>query len=597
MHIDDIIDVDISTLSDQELIELEKKVTEHANMLAYEKGIDYNIVDVELVDRLDEKLKLLDLVFALAYSAKINYSDTFSPVKSWDVIIHNHLLSNKIVVPYKKKSSKNNSIVGAYVKDPQKGLHEWVMSLDLTSLYPHIIMQWNMSPETIRSHVGYGLGGSDGIDDLISGRIHDDKLQSLIRDNNLSLAASGWTFSNNKQGFLSELMEKYFTLRSQYKKKMLSAQSELENILSAINESGETDELKKQKTKTENEISAWNNMQMAVKIYLNSGYGALSNQYFRWYDDRIAESITLCGQLVIKWSEKSINTYMNKLLKTEDFDYVITMDTDSCLVTLGPLVDKFIPKGTRVEKVVETLSKFVSDKIEPHIDSDYARLREYTNAYAQKMNMKREVIGSPGIFLAKKKYIINVYSNESVVYSEPKVKMMGIDAIRSSTPSSCRDAIKDILKIILKGDESGTQKFISDFKSKFVKLPFEDVAFPRGVNGLSEYSDSKNIYKKGCPIHVRAALLYNHTIKSRKLEMKYEKIQEGEKIKYCYMKTPNPIHENVFGAPGNLPRQLGLDQFIDYETQFEKSFISPIKQILDVLEWETEKRNKIDDFF
>jgi DNA polymerase elongation subunit (family B) len=284
-------------------------------------------------------------------------------------------------------------------------------------------------------------------------------------------------------------------------------------------------------------------------------------------------------------------------METEDHDYVVAMDTDSCIITLGPLVNRYVGSGSTVEEITAILDKIIKDKIEPHIAASYELLSRLTNAYEQKMKMKREVIADRGIHLAKKKYILNVRNNEGVQYSEPKLKMMGIEAIKSSTPSACREAIKDALKIIMRGDESGVHKYINDFRKKFVELPFEDIAFPRGVNGIEKYTDSKNLYKSGCPIHVRGALVFNQMLKTAKLDKKYQPIKEGDKIKFCYMKTPNPFRENVISVSGVLPRQFGLEKYIDHELQFQKAFIDPLKLILDSINWDVEPKFKIDDFF
>jgi DNA polymerase elongation subunit (family B) len=588
-------------IANAELGEKKLDYSEYDSLLSlyqndYQKFITYNIKDTGLVKRLEDKLKLIELVYAIAYGAKINFQDAFTSVRLWDVIAHNHLYNKRQVVPFKKVSRKDNIIIGAYVKPPLVGMHEWEVTLDLASLYPHLIMQYNMSPETIRSHVGNSLGGPDGVDVLLENMTDQTELFALLKEHNLALAASGWTFDRSKQGFLAELMQKYFDERTVYKEKMFVAETELEQVKEMLKDSNDP-ELVERKRVLENDYSKYYNLQMAVKIILNSAYGSLSNQYFRWYDDRIAESITLSGQLVIKWAEVVLNKYINKIMDTEGEDYVVAIDTDSCIITLGPLVNKFVAKGTSIDEIIKLVDQIVKDKLEPLIDKEYARLSKLTNAYAQKMKMKREVIADRGIHLAKKKYILNVRNNEGVQYSEPKLKMMGIEAIKSSTPSACREAITEALKIIMRGNEKEVQDYIVTFKKKFSALPFEEIAFPRGVNGLQKYADPKTIYKGGCPIHVRGALLYNNLLREKQLTNKFEKIQEGDKIKFAYMKVPNPIKENVISVSGSLPRQLGLESFVDIDMQFQKSFIDPIKSILEVIGWETETRFKIDDFF
>ena len=336
---------------------------------------------------------------------------------------------------------------------------------------------------------------------------------------------------------------------------------------------------------------------MAKKIQLNSAYGALSNAYFRWFDNKLAESITLSGQLSIKWMERAMNKYLNKLFKTKDEDYVLACDTDSMYITLDKLVNQVGLEGRPVPEIVKFLDKVCEEKLEPFIESNYGELSEYVNAYDQKMKMKREAIADKAIWTAKKRYIMNVWNNEGVSYNEPKLKIMGIEAVRSSTPAACRANIKKCINVIMNKDEDATIEFITKFRDEFKKLPFEDVAFPRGCKGLSEYRDLNTIYRKATPIHVRGALLYNNLLKQKKLDQRFPLIQEGDKIKFCYMKLPNPIRENVFACPGTLPRQLGLDQYIDYDMQYDKAFVDPIRTILDAIGWRVEKSASLEDFF
>lgn len=562
--------------------------------------INYNIRDVDLVYRLDEKLKFLEQVYALAYDAKVNYIDTLTTVGMWDVIIHNYLLQQGIVVPQSKKNKKDRQIEGAYVKDPQVGLHRWVCSFDLNSLYPHLMMQYNISPDTLFDQIDqfknierYNDQGmlvdfqiTDSVSQFIdNGVLDNDNLRNYLVENNLTITPTGCTFVKDFQGFLPKLMETMYNDRSAWKKKMLEAKKQYEQT--------PTKELA-------NEIARCHNMQLAKKIQLNSAYGALSNAYFRWFDPRLAESITKSGQLSIRWMEKHINQYLNKLFKTEGEDYVIACDTDSMYIRMEKLVDT-VMADQPIDKVVAFVDKVCDQKIEPFIDKCYDELGQYVNAYAQKMKMKREAIADKGIWTGKKHYILNVWNLEGVAYKEPKLKMMGIEAVRSSTPSSCRDNIKKALSIIMNKTEDELIDFIAHAHEQFRQLPFDQVAFPRSVKDMNKYYDREIGYRKigagGVPIHVRGALVYNHRVRKQKLDTILPLIVEGDKIKYSYMLMPNPFHENVLAAPGALPKQLGMDKYIDYDTQFDKGFVEPIKTILDVIGWKTERRSTLESFF
>ena len=539
----------------------------------WQKFIEYNIVDVELVDRLEDKMKLIELALTMAYDAKVNYADVFYQVRMWDNIIYNYLKKRDIVIPPKIRSDKNEKYAGAYVKEPIPGKYDWVVSFDLNSLYPHLIMQYNISPETLLDE----RHPTATVDRILEEEINFE----LFKDN--AVCANGAMYRKDVRGFLPELMDKMYNERVIFKKRMLQAKQQYE----------------KTPTKAlEKEIARCNNIQMAKKISLNSAYGAIGNQYFRYYKLANAEAITLSGQVSIRWIEKKMNEYLNKLLSTTEEDYVIASDTDSIYLNLGPLVDKFLShKSGDKTAVVELLDKICEDKFEPFIEKSYQNLAEYVSAYDQKMQMKRENIADRGIWTAKKRYILNVWNSEGVAYAEPKLKMMGIEAVKSSTPAPCRKMIKDALKLMMTGTEEDVIDFIDKSREEFKQLPPEQIAFPRSVSDVVKYKSSSDIYAKGTPIHCRGALLYNHYIKKNKLENKYSLIQNGEKIKFCYLKKPNIIHENIISFIQDFPRELNLDKYIDYDLQFEKSFVEPLKAILDAIGWNVEKTVNLELFF
>jgi len=551
----------------------------------YQSFLDYNIQDVELVDRLDDKMKLIDLILTMTYEAKVNMSDSFTSVKYWDILIYNHLLQKKIVIPQKRGSQKSDKYVGAYVKEPQVGQHKWVLSFDLNSLYPHLIMQYNLSPETLMD--GQLDFGEESVDTLLSQNIDKSKIPSDV-----SFTPNGAMFHKRHQGFLPEMMQSMYDDRTIYKKKMLQAKQEYENTKDA---------------KYLKEVSRYNNIQMARKISLNSAYGAIGNEWFRYYDLRIAEGITTSGQLSIRWIEKSLNVYLNKLLKTEGEDYVIASDTDSVYITFDKLVDTVLKKRTDEtedsyrQRTVDFLDRVAQEKIEPFIDKSYQALASYVNAYDQKMQMKREVIADKGIWTAKKRYILNAWDVEGVRYKEPSLKIMGIEAVKSSTPAPCREKIKEALKIIMQGTEKDLNNFIQDFREEFMKLPPEEIAFPRSVNGISKWSDGANIFKKGAPMHIKGVILYNHFVRQQKLTNKYPLIQEGEKIKFLNMRTPNRMQSNVISFMTKLPKELDIHSHLDYDIQFEKAFIEPLTFIMNQIGWTIDRsygtQMTLDDFF
>jgi len=463
-------------------------------------------------------------------------------------------------------------------------LHKWVVSFDLNSLYPHLIQQYNISPETMYDGVVCADSKNIGVTGLLEQKLDTD----YLKQKDITLTPNGQHFILKKKGFLPKLMEEMYNERVEFKKKMLQEQQKLE------------DGNYTNKQTVVNNISRCNNIQMSKKILLNSAYGALANQHFRYYSLEMAEGITTSGQLAIRWIDKSINTYINKLLNTEDVDYVIASDTDSIYVTFERLVSKVFTDtddADNTTKIIAFLDKISKDKIEPFINSSYEALHSYVNSYAQKMQMGREVIADKGIWTAKKRYILNVYDSEGVKYKEPKLKIMGIESVRSSTPEWCRDKIQELIKIIINTDEDTVMKSIAEYRDAFNNLSFVDIAFPRSVNGIEKYSSTKSIYIKGTPIQVRGVLLYNYLLRKHKLTKKYQSIREGEKVKFAYLKEPNTLHENVISVSTHLPKEFALEKYIDYDLQFDKAFLQPIKNILNVIGWKTEKQGSLESFF
>jgi DNA polymerase elongation subunit (family B) len=555
----------------------------------FQKFIEYNIKDVTLVDRLEEKHKLIELALTLAYDNKCNYEDVFTQVRMWDVICFNHLKEKDIVVPPKVVHEKLEAYGGAYVKDPEPGLYNWVASFDVNSEYPSIIMGSNISPETIveNADVDPKLGNI-----LIRGVSVDALLRGdfgwatrTLKEYDVTLTANGQFYRRDKQGFMPEMVEKMFADRKHYKKSMLDAESEYEV---------ETDPDRKEELKKK--IAKFKNLQLSKKVSLNSLYGALGSKYFRFFDVRHALAVTTTGQLTIRWIENALNSYLQKLLKTKT-DYVLAVDTDSVYLHLADLVAGAIGK-TDTTRTIQFMDKACETYLQPVIDKACSQLGEYLNVYQQKILMKREVLVDKAIWTAKKRYILNVHNSEGVQYTEPKKKILGLEMVKSSTPAACREKLKGAIDVIFNQDETAMQEYINEFRDEFAKLPVEDISFPRGISDLDKWSDSEKIYGSGTPIHVRGSLVYNHLIRKFKLDNKYQLIQVGEKLKFVYLKEPNVIHSNVISFPsGGIPTELGLDGYIDYDTQFNKTFLEPIKIILDAIGWKSERTSSLEDFF
>jgi len=545
----------------------------------WEKFVDYNIRDVELVDKLEDKMRIINLMVTMAYDAKCNFADIFSSVRTWDCILYNKLLENNIIVhnPPGVDPAMDRTIMGAYVKEPKPTRYDWVVSFDATSLYPSIIMSWNMSPETLVDGQKFLADDERSIQRLID---HDVNTSEILK-NDWSMTANGQCFTRKKRGIFPELIDFYFTSRQIAKKEMLAAQSKYEET---------------KDKKYLGLISSLNSKQMAAKILMNSLYGALGNVHFRFYDIRIAEGITMTGQLLIRSVSKKLNEFVNKEVGTKDVDYSFYADTDSTYITLGALVEKNL-KGKDKHAIVDVLDKYCATQIEPTINDACESLSDYLNTYQRRIKFKREIIADRGIWIAKKRYAVNVYNSEGVAYDPPKLKVLGMEIVRSSTPAPVRKALKEAVSIALTKDEATLRQFVADLEVRWHSLEPEDIAFPRGVNGIKEYASKDNIFRKGTPIHVRGALIYNHLVTSKGLEKKYQLIQEGDKIKFLYLREPNPLGTHVITFAGEVPPEFKIRDYIDYDKMFEKSFLEPLNSLLSCIGWQVKETASLEGLF
>ena len=561
----------------------EKKLdySEYGSLTAlYEKNpqlyLDYNLKDTQLIHRFEEETGLISQVMTVAYKGGVNFTDAFGTVGIWESTIYRKVIKQKRVPPVKGGPGPRVGLVGGYVKDPKVGMHKWCVAFDLNSLYPMLMQMFNMSPETYLADEHEFVN-----QDMVLNREYKNT------NKDMSVAANGSCFDNTKLGIIPSIIGEYYAERRLIKDKML----EVEKLVEKEKDITKLKELKKQATQLHNQ-------QMAIKIAMNSLYGAVANIYFLYYINDMAEAITMSGQLAIRYAEKSVNDYLNKILKTEAKDYIIYIDTDSIYVDFAPLIQAaFGTTDISRKEGEEFLDNICSTKIEKIIENGYIKMSEDLGTYRNSMVMKREKIADKAIFIAKKRYILNVLNSEGVHYDEPKISVTGLESVRSSTPEICREVMKNSFKVLMNGSETDIQKFIGDFKSKFYSLDAEVVGKTSGTNDLAKYMDKNATYKKGCPIHVRGAILYNKKLKEMGLDKQYQLIEGGDKVKFLYLKVPNPLRENVISFPGALPREMGLDKYIDYDTQFEKVFLGPLKAIVEAVGWSAEKRDTLDDFF
>lgn len=564
----------------------------------YQKFMEYNVQDTELVKKINNKMRLIELAITMAYDNHINYQDVFSQGRMWDSIIYNYLRKQNIIVPPKKHTIKKIAFAGGYVKEPKPGMYGWGVSFDLDGLYPHLIMQYNMSPDTLvemsdlppevitwfnlnRAHIS--------VNSILDGQLDT----SILKKHQLTMTPNGAFFTTARQGFLPKLMEMYYADRKKYKKEMLKYEKLLE-----ADKSNEAYKLERTKN---------DNFQKAKKITLNAAYGSIGNEFFRFFDVRIAEGITLAGQLSVRWVAKYVNDYMNTLLKTNGVDYIVASDTDSIYVSLEILV-KTVAETKSVYETSDMMDKFIEAKIQPIIHTAYEELAEKVNAYQQKMNMKRESIFNRAVWTGKKRYFLNIVNGEGgVVHNPPKLKIVGNEAIKSSTPAVCRDALKKAFDIIMNHTQPELRKFVTDFNKKFLEMSLQEIASPKSCNDLTGWSKRPGFNRmynsdtgeytdiaKACPYHVTGAIIYNYLIESKNLTTQYRKIMDGEKIKYMPLKEPNPTQSHVISFPAILPDELDLNQYLDYDAQFEKSYLKPLRIVTDAIGWSLEEQSSLD---
>lgn len=543
----------------------------------YQLFINYNIMDVDLIRRLDEKLGLFQLTFALTYLTLTNMSETLGTVKIWEHLIAKHLYGKNKVPLFRGIKSNNRSIDGGFVMEPVPAMYDWTVAFDLNSLYPHIEMQYNIGPETRVSEEDLTEEllelRNNTLDDLVNGKVDT----SILKKYNYAMTGNFQFYRKDKMSFFSEIKRDLYSKRKVFKKDMLSTQQ----LIADSKDSQEKKILESKESKA-------NNNQMAVKILLNGGYGALANEHFIYFMIDNAEAITLSGQLVNKWTGQRTDKFLNKVLGKDR--YWIYSDTDSGYYTLKNFADTI--KTNDIQKKVDAIDEFCKEIVKPEIDTIVDKLCDYMNGYEQKMVWEREVIAEKSVWLAKKRYVMTVWDNEGVRYHEkPKLKFTGVDAVRSSTPMWSREALKDCYLVALTEGETSVQNKIQKIRESFDKSAVDDIAAPRGVNGLEKYFDSDNIYKKGTPIHVKGSLIHNHLIKEKGLNTNL--ITSGSKIKFVPLKSPNPIRQDVIAFERFLPKDFELEKYVDRDSIFKGAFLTPIESFLAPIGWNSEDTNTL----
>lgn len=542
--------------------------------------IDYNINDVVLVVELEEKLGYLKLVQAQSYSCRIPFEKFNSSIKKFDNYLISILKERKIVVPTTSHHTQENTIPGGYVSEPKIGYYKNVVSYDFTSLYPHIIMGLNISPETYLGKISEGTElDLENFKDVSISEEKKIKIKERIIKDNLIFAPNGVLF-HPKEGFIPFIIKDLYAKRKYYKDKMMVAKKKFE----------QTKEIQYKK-----EASVYDSFQYNFKILLNSAYGILANPNYRFFNQDAASSITLMGQKLIKYASEILNLSLKEKFKLNN-DITLYSDTDSVYLDFSEILQVM---KINDEKKFINLVNTVNDKvIQPFLEQKFLEFSKKHNIKLNYFNLKREVIAIGAVFIQKKKYALYVIDEEGFTLSAPKMKVKGMEIVRSSTPGFCREKIKEVMKeIFINFNKDKLVSKIKKIKEEFKNAPIEDISFPRGISGMLKYVKNGQI-TSGTPIQIRASHNYNQVLEKFNLSNKYEKIYDGDKIKFIYLKENNPIHENILAFKENFPIESGLGKYIDVDLQFEKSFLAPLEGITDAIQWKIDLDNSsLEEFF
>lgn len=555
----------------------------------YDTFVDYNQVDVHLVEKIDSKLAFIQTVVTIALLTHSQYHEALASVKPWDNLIYNMLLADGIQIPPDPTFSnlEEGGIAGAFVKEPAPGAYRWVVSLDLAALYPSIFQMYNMSPETIM--VKAAENPKAFLDSLLSGMgdVNDRIARGWVT------AANGASFAQDRIGILPRAMKMLLSGRKKIKRQMLDEKRKIEGM-------SEDDPMR---AALSDHVSMLDALQNAYKILANSGYGAAANLAFRYFDVNIAEGTTLTGQLTIRFISDKLNVFLNERFRTTGIDYVIANDTDSAYVRLDDFVRIFLQMdpanvpANKKNKVVDAIDAFVKREIDPVLEREFAALADMVGSTNNTMDMKREAIADIAVFRGKKNYIMQVFDQEGVRYAVPEIKTVGVEAQRTSTPKMIREQLKKCYGIMLNAGEDAIHREVKEFREKFFSVGAEMISYPRGVSDISKWIEKNGSLKKGTPINTRAAVIYNELVNEKGLQGVHPLVKESDKIKFIYLRQPNPIRSNVIGFISTLPPEFGLDAYIDREKMWEGMFVGPLESFTRLLGYGHKTESSLDDLW
>lgn len=557
-----------------------------------QKYVSYNLIDVLRLKELEDKLELFQVMYALGYYCFSNLDAGLNTVDPWECLIAKELYIRGMVPLARREDRPFRPYPGGYVAVPQVGLHKWEVSFDLNSLYPHIEMQVNISPET---HIARKDLPEELIEiqDLLAVTDHKNYFVqcqnlvnkevdlSVLKKYNVSMSANGQFYRKDIKGIIPAINEDLYNSRKKYKKMMLAAEQKLADAKVAKLPKSEI-------LAIEAEVSRYNNLQLALKVLLNGGYGALANKYFLYFMVENAEAITTTGQVVNMWTSNRVNDLLNKILDNKKKkDYIVCGDTDSSYFELFDVVKSSGLLNESNDTIADFLHEFCKDVLTPEINEYTDELCAYFNNVENKMVWEREAIASSAIHCAKKRYAMLVIDSEGVRYKEPKLKIVGLESKTSSTPAWSKPLLEQCYKLCLEEKESEFHDFIIESRKTINSLDPSQIAIPSGINGIENYLLDDGGCSKGTPKHVRAAIIHNRLIKDKGLSH-IDEIKSGGNLKYLSLNKPNPINEDVIGFEKYLPKEFGLDKYVNYNEAYTKGFEDPLINYIRAIGWTTE---------
>mgnify|MGYP003120534332 FL=1 len=584
-------------------LEVGEKKVEYEGTLndLYENDLDkfvrYNIQDVRLVKKLNDKLDFIEIARGIAHLGHCPYEDVFMSSRYLEGAILVYLKKQGIIAPNKPKRPKvftNDKFVGAYVQDPQKGKHDWVYDLDITSMYPSCIMSLNISPETkIGKIIGWEPEEYLSKDNKKTytieqnkkemGKFTETELGNFLKGRNVGVASNGVMYRTDKDGLLPALLRKWFDERVEYRK-----------LSKKFHEQGD-------KEKSE----YFDRRQYLQKILLNSLYGVLGLPVFRFYDLDNAEAVTYTGQALIKFTKKIANNFYNKELGDQK-DYCIYIDTDSVFYSATPIVQKRHPNfDIRDEDKMSKEILNIASEVQDYLNNGYNYFaKKFCNIDKHRFDIKQEVIAKSGLFVTKKRYGLKIINDNGKKVNKMMVK--GLDTVRSSFPSAMRDMLSKLLEdILMDVPKDKLDKFIINFKNSMKLMDVDKVSIPTGVKDLTKFledSEGKFLnYRKGTPVHVKASIAYNGLLKHFNQHNRYEGITNGSKVKWLYLKN-NQFGLDAIAYKGyeDPPEIMSfIKQFINHKKLYNQALHKKIMMLYQAMRWDepTDATKTIERFF